>query len=553
VREVLEEYARAAGDGLILDVIDPVPFSEAEDEAVQAGLTGVPVGEGQTFYFGMVATNAVEGREVIPFFDAREERFLEYEISRTLHVLANPAKSVVGVLSSLPLDGAPPSPLAPAQQPWQIMREIRALFEVRMLSPGIGTIDEDVTLLVVIHPQTLPENTQYAIDQFVLRGGSAILFLDPNCEAQPPPPGSQQNPMMMFEMNRASSLPRLLQAWGVTMDEAGVAADRKAAIPVQVGGGGGAPVERVSFIGYLSLGEESIARQDPVTGLLSRMTVGTSGFLTDAGGGVGWTPLLATTRECMRVEASKFKFMPDPKQLLAEFVSRDEPMVLAARVSRPAQSAFPSGPPGEAAEPPAAHRASGNVNVVLVADVDMLADRFWVEEVRLGNIRLGHRKFADNGDFVINTLDNMAGSGDLISIRARGEFTRPFTLVEDIRKQAEQRYRSEEQALQEKLRETERKLNDLQRARTDDTQEGTFILSPEQEQELRRFNQERADTRRQLRTVRLNLDRDIQRLGWWLRAINIFAVPAAVAVAAVVLGLYRTSRHRRDRRAAGAR
>ena len=199
-------------------------------------------------------------------------------------------------------------------------------------------------------------------------------------------------------------------------------------------------------------------------------------------------------------------------------------------------------------EPPAGDHLARSVvpiNVIVVSDVDMLVDRFWIQEQRLGNLMLGYRKLSDNGDFLINMLDNMTGSSDLISVRARGEYARPFTLVEEIRRQAERQYLAEEQALQDKLRETETRINELQRARPD---QGELILTPQQQAEIDDFRRQRIETRKELRAVQHHLRKDIESLGTKLKVLNIGAVPAAVTVLAVVLGLFRVMRRKIDRR-----
>jgi ABC-type uncharacterized transport system involved in gliding motility auxiliary subunit len=562
VREMLEEYERAANGKIILEVRDPEPFSELEDEAVQAGLTRIPVGEGETFYFGLVGANAVGDQEVIPFLDPGDEAFLEYEVSRLIYTLAHPKRKVVGVLSRLPIDGAPPNQMLqqPGEEPWQIMREMRELFEVRMIEPDAETLPADLDVLLVVHPKNLADATRYAIDQYVLAGGTAVIFVDPHCEADIPPM-ARQNPMAAMNAPRDSNLPDLFTAWGVTLRPGVVAGDLANAQRVVVQAA--QQQEPVSYVAWLSLGEDAIDKDDAVTGLLTQLNLATAGILqTEADAPTTVTPLLTTSPESMAIPTSKISFFPDPKSLLTDFQPTGEKYVLAARVNGKVQTAFPDGPPpladesemdeeaqgDEASRPGETHltHSDGPINVIIVADVDMLADRFWIQEQRFGNLLLGYRKLSDNGDFLINALDNMTGSSDLISIRARGKYTRPFTLVEEIQRKAEREYLAEEQALQEKLRETETRLNELQRARPN---QGELLLTPEQKAEIENFRAQRIETRKQLRAVQHNLRRDIERLGTTLKVINIGAVPAAITVLAVVLGVVRVARRKADRRA----
>ncbi len=554
VQELLEEYVRIAGGKIVLEVIDPEPFSEAEDQAVQAGVVGVPLGGGQgSLYFGLLGTNALDGREVIPFLDPGQEQFLEYEISRMIYSLTNPARKVVGVISSLPIDGGPPNPALgqmQPQRPWLIMDEIRRLFDVRVLGPGeVKEIPEDIDVLLVVHPKELPVQTEYAIDQFVLGGGNAIIFVDPLCESDIPPQ-MMQNPMAALQVRRNSDLPTLFSAWGLTLEPGKVACDRTYAQQVISQASGRR--EPVSYVGWLALDGEAMDRDDAVTGRLGTINLATAGALQDqTQDGTTWTPLLVTSTDSMLIDADRFALMADPKTLLNDFLASGEQFTLAGRLSGTLDTAFPDGPPeakGTEEKPDeeggAAHRSEsvGPVSVIVVADVDMLTDRFWVrEETLFGQIRLGNRKIADNGDFLINALDNMAGSNDLISVRARGQANRPFELVDSIRRDSEQRYLAEEKQLQDRLQETEQKLNDLQRQRPD---QGQLILTAEQQAEVERFNQERIETRKQLRNVQLNLRKDIESLGTRLKVINIGLMPLILAVLAIGVGLYRMHRRK---------
>jgi ABC-type uncharacterized transport system involved in gliding motility auxiliary subunit len=553
VREMLEEYVRASDGSIVLEIIDPEPFSEAEDEATRAGLAGVPMGAGNSFFLGLVGRNAVDGEEVLPFLDPSQEQFLEYEVSRMVYSLANPQRKVVGVISSLPMNGAPPNPMQPQpQRPWHVITEIGRLFEVRTLDLRVASIPDDVDVLLLVHPKSLPPSTLFAIDQHVLGGGKAVVFVDPICESDIPP-GAQQNPMAAFEAQRSSNLPRLFEAWGVELDDGGVACDLSNAQRVAFASGGRR--EEAPYVGWISLGADEVDQDDAITGRLSQLNVATAGILRHRPEATtDWTPLVRTSPESMRADATRFMFMPDPKGLLTDFEPGGEPFVVAARITGNAVTAFPDGPPppaegAEAIAPPGPHltESTGPIHVFVFADVDMLTDRFWLrEETLFGQIPMGYRKLADNGDLLVNALDNMAGSSDLISVGARGRYSRPFTLVQEVQQEAEREYRAEEQRLQDRLAEAERNLNELQQAKPDS---GRLILTPEQQAELARFNEQRIETRKQLRAVRLNLRKDIEWLGVKWKAINIAAMPLAVALFAIGLWVFQLTRRRQDRRA----
>jgi len=573
VWELLQEYERYAGDNIILEKIDPEPFSEAEDDAAQGGLQSVSITQEDAFYFGLIGTNMAEGREVIPFFDPRKERFLEYDISQMVWSLAHPEKPVVGLLSSLPVSGGRPQfPGQQPQQPWLIMDEIRALLEVQSLEPSLREVPEEVDVLLVIHPKNFSAQAQYAIDQFLMRGKPALIFVDPLCEADMPP-GAQQNPMQAMQADRSSSLDRLFDAWNIQLVEQQVAADREYAMRVSFGRGG----QSGPFVPFISLDKAVINDDDAVTGLLESINFAYAGVLrrsdqsnesndqsNDAqhasSGSLQWTPLITTSEQSMLLEAQQMQLMTQPKKLLADFEPGDERLTLAGRLHGPLPSAFPDGPPNDESNPNQPdesdsipnHRAKSEqpVNLIVCGDVDVLTDRLWARRVQLGGMSLGHSKIADNADFLINALENMAGSGELATLRARGTYSRPFTLVEEIRREAEQNYLAEEQRLEEKRRELQQKIRQLQQARPDS---GELVLSKAQREELENYEQQQLETRDKLRQVRYNLNADVERLGTTVKIINTAAMPVLVTIIAIGLGAYRARRRRVDRQSMSIR
>lgn len=556
VRELLEEYERISGNRITLEVLDPEPFSEAEERAQRAGISAIPIGAGEEFYFGLLGTNSTDGREVIPFFDPAEERFLEYEISRLIYKLSDPARPTVGIITSLPLDGRAPTPGMPQQQsrPWQIMRELRELFEVRMLPTELDTIDPGVDLLLLIHPKELSEQTLRAIDSYVIGGGPAVVCVDPMCEADIPP-GAAQNPQALFSADRSSDLKPLLEAWGLDFTDDMVVLDTENAMRGRSPEGGAV----VPYPWFMALDDEDLDQEDPVTLGLSRLQIGLVGALEPlADATATWQPLVYSSEQSMEMLAARFTVFADPQQIMADFAPSGERKVLAGRLTGPATSAYEEGDSGEPEEDEAGADEAGGANgartgeirVVVFADVDMFADRMWVEEMRLGNTLLGYRKLSDNADLLVNVIDNLAGTSDLLRIRARGAYTRPFTLVEKIRARAEKQYLSEAQELQEQRRQTERRLQELQRARPES---GEVILTPEQQAELEKFREQLATTNAQLRQVRYKLREDVEELGMRLKIINTVAAPALVALGAIGLGLYRAARRRADRRSVAER
>lgn len=563
VREVLGEYARASGGKVVVETVNPEPFSDAEDRAVQAGLVGVPAGAAgqERFYFGLVGTNPVDRQETIPFLRPDREEYLEYEVTRMIYLLSEPAKQAVGLMAWLPIEGAfnPMAQQAGQQQTpaWQVVQQMKDLFDVRTIDRTVTEIPADIKVLMLVHPKSVAESTLYAIDQFVLRGGRLLVFVDPHCENDVPP---GINPMQAMSLPKNSDLAKLFDAWGIEMAPGVFAADRSAAPRVNVG----SPQrpEVVSYVAWAFLNGDRLEKSDPVTGPLQSLNFATAGVLRKkegAQGGLEMTPLVRTGTDSAAVDVQKVQFVPDPKGLLADFAPGGQELALAARLTGKAKSAFDAPPaaetPAEGEDAPAAADASEHiaesaepVNIVVVADCDMLADRFWVQEERLGPIVLGLTKMADNGDFVIGLLDNLSGSSELLSLRARGRMARPFERVRTLRQEAEARYLAKEQELQNRLRETESKINELQRQRADGQSGGAVLLTPEQQAEIDKFRQEMVATRKELREVQHSLRRDIDSLGTRLKFLNIGLMPALVGLAAVGVGAWRAGRRSVDRR-----
>lgn len=544
IRDMLEEYVANSGGRLELTVIDPEPFSEAEDQAVGYGIKQLPVSAaGDMAYLGLVGVNTTDEELVIPFFQPNKEESLEYEITKLIYNLAHPKKRVIGVLSSLPVFGGVAGFEAGGRReaPWTMISFMREAFEVRDLGAEPGSIAKDVDTLMVIHPKNLPEQTRYAIDQFVLKGGKAMVFVDPYAEEDAASP-DPQNPMAMPE--RGSSLPDLFEKWGVRLIEGKLATDLDNAIRVAYSGRRGP--QEIEYIPWLRLGTNNLNRQDFVTNELDSVNMGTAGILEKTEGvATEFTPLITTGKRSMPYERDAVMFVRDPAGLLENFKPGDKELVLAARIRGPVKTAFPKGRPkkkeDEPADPNFVVESSGPVNLVVVADTDVLANRFWVQFRNFLGMNLPST-IADNADFVINALDNLGGNDDLISLRSRGRYARPFDRVAQINREAEAQFRDKERALQARLEETERKLQELQQQKQG---ANTVLLSAEQKQEIERFREEQLKTRKELRAVQHDLKRDIERLGTELKFINIGLIPLLIGIAAIGIPLYRAKRQSR--------
>ncbi|HPF74246.1 MAG: Gldg family protein [Rhodanobacteraceae bacterium] len=539
VRELLEEIAARSHGKVILETIDPLPFSEAEDRAAGYGLTAVPVGAGgDSLYFGLAGTNATDGQVSIPIFQPDKETFLEYDVAKLMSSLATEKRPVVGILSSLDMGPGFDAQTRSVRNGWVIDDQLRQLFDVRKVDPGIGMIDDAIDLLVLVHPKNLSDDALYAVDQFVLRGGHVMVFVDPDAEAEAVAPDTDPSTAMM--QSRASDLPRLFKAWGVHYDPSRVVLDANLALHTQ----SSADARPERHLAVLGLRQPNMNQDDVISAQLESVNLSTSGYFELAEGATTKMESLAQSSDnASTVASDRLRFLPDPSSLFNDFTPTGTRYVLAARLTGPVKSAFP-----EHKEDGHLAESKGDVNIVLFADTDMLNDRLWVQVQNFFGQRI-YNAFANNGDFVINAVDNLIGSSDLIAVRTRATSARPFTTVETLKRQADDRFRSKEQELQAELTQTEQKLQELESSKGEGSE---AILSDEQRAEIERFRSEKLRVRKELRQVRRQLDADIETLGAKLKFINIIGVPLLVTLVAIGFAWWRgrQRRQRREKRAA---
>lgn len=551
VRDLLREYEAESRGKIKLHVIEPEPFSEEEDQAVASGLQGAPVNTaGDLGYFGLVGTNAIDQQKTIPFFRNEREAALEYDITKLIYNLANPEKRVVGVISDLPVFGgmSPMQGMPPQQsRQWAIIDSMREFFDVKNLSRSLARIDKDVNVLMVIHPKKLPDKTLYAIDQYVLGGGKAMFFVDPLAENDQTSP-NQQNAMVM--PNKSSELKKIFDQWGIEIPEGKVVGDADNAMRVQTRSQRG-PQDTL-YLPWLGLGAANLNHDDFSTSELETINMGSAGYLQlKKGSTLEMTPLIRTSKNTMLIDGMMLMLQQDPVAMLQKFASENKVRTLAARFSGHVHSAFPDGikdqtndQEGDASADqkldevktatPAPQIKEGDVNIVVVADTDILSDMFWVKSTNFLGMNI-KQPFANNGDFIINSLDILSGNDDLISLRSRGEFSRPFTRVETIRRAAEAEFRDREKQLQDKLKQTEQRIQDLQQK----TGDSEVILSAEQNHEIDKFRREMLNTRKELRSVQHELQKNIERLGTELKFINIALMPLLIMIFAIGFWLYK--------------
>lgn len=556
VKELLEEFELYSNDQIIVHFINPEPFSEEEDRADSFGLQKVPVQQGgESLYFGLAGTNAIGHVEVIPFLDSQRESFLEYDIDKMIYSLINPEKPTLGLMTSISM--FPSDNVLPGDKAWVITEQLEQRFEVKKLYRGLDEIKSDeVDVLMVVHPKDLSNVTLYAIDQYVMRGGKAIFFVDPYAEIEYVPGLGVPRPG--DETKRSSSLNRIFRKWGFEVNDDKIIGDSAAALSVSAPGK--AAERDIVMVGY---GPGNIEEDDVATARLQQIILGMPSYIRVLNQNrIKMTPLIWTTEQATLlslIHVAKARFAQRPSMLLEDFKATGKEYPIAARIQGKLPSAFTQAPAPEPPEeeeeleegeepppppkpredlPPHVSATDEDANLVVVADADILSDRLWVQISRFLEQRI-YRPFANNRDFIVNTLENMTGDESLVGIRSRTVFSRPFTRIEEIQQAANFKFQSTEDALNKKLKESEEKLKELQSQRTDTT---SNILTPEQQAEVAKSRKQMLQTRRDLREVKHNMVKDIDTLVAQIKFINIGGVPILITVFAGVFALLKRNR-----------
>ena len=537
VRDMLEELATHAHGKLILNIIEPETFSEAEDQAVASGLRTVSVSaNSDRVYFGLVGTNSTDDEKVIPFFQTNRESALEYDLTKLIYNLAYPDKRIVGVYSQLPIIGKKGDQTAPT---WTIINALKEFFEIINLNENIDALNQKIDVLMLVHPKKLNTETLYAIDQYLLKGGKAIIFLDPLAEQDRTQPDAASPSVMPILY---SYLDEILEKWGLKISKEKIAVDINAAMRVQASGPRGP--QEIDYLPWLRLTEKNFNSEDFSTSELNVLHMGTVGAIENIEGEeikVEVTPLIQTSKQSTKLERDLILFQRDPTVILNNFKSDEKNLLIAARIKGKVQTVFPDGLPVDENKEQLMDDDfinEGNINVILVSDTDILADHFWIRKQDMLGVSVP-QPISNNGDFVINSIENLSGSTDLISLRGRGKYSRPFVRVETIRKQAESEFREREKELQVALQETENEIRKLQQEQGN---EKSYLLNNKLTAEIEKFRNERLATRKELRSVQHDLRKNIEKLGSQLRFINIGLIPLLITLLALIIGIYRANK-----------
>lgn len=546
VEDLLSEYRLHSKGKIEIKRLDPKPDSEAEDSANLDGVEGQAMQMGgDKIYFGM-AVSCLEAKAAIPFIAPQRERLLEYDLTRAISQVVRPTKPNLGIMSGLPVFGQM-DPMAMMrgggrnQEPWIFVSELKQDFSVKEVPLTAEKIDDDINVLLVVYPKGISEAAQYAIDQFVLRGGKLVAFLDPMSVLD-----SRSNPQNPLQAAAGSgaSLEKLLKAWGLEFDLNKVVSDKRFLTELR-DPRTGQPQPNPSF---LSLTSGAMDTNDVATTQLGRILMPLAGQFTGTPvEGLKQSVLFHSSRESQLTDKMMAQF-----GATEEFKASGTEYKLGLRLTGKFKTAFPDGKPasapkdGETKDEKKDDSAGASLKeskedgvVVLLGDADMLYENFYAQVQEIFGQKI-MSPFAANLTFIQNLVEQMGGDKDLIGIRSRSTLSRPFTRVREMQAKAELEYESKIKELEKTLSEAQQKINELQRAKTDARQQ--TILSEEQKKEIQAFQQNRADTNKELKKLRKNLRQDVDALETSTKWFNILAMPLAVSVAGVVIASFKRKR-----------
>lgn len=544
ILDLLQQYSREAKGKVNLEIYDPRPDSEEEEWADKYGLSAIPGQVGEKLYLGLAGSSSLGAEEVIPLFNFSRQEYLEYDITKLVSNLLQTKKPLVGVMSpinvmspSMPEGmGSPPD----QQTGWFAFSQLAQSLELKTVATDAKSIDSDIDLLLVVHPKGLKDETLFAIDQFVMRGGRLMVFVDPYCQADQDSQTDPNNPMAGMMRDRESNLNKLLVKWGVEMPEKKILGDIGIAARVNTGG---APGESKSFVVWPNLTRDQVSTSDVVASNLESLVFAWAGVLNISKiDGVETEVLLHSSPKSQLLDDSAVRFGGgEPDALLRTFIPTGKEQAIAVRIRGNLKSNFPDGLPkseGEADSSQSVLKESNSpANIIVVSDVDFLTDRFSVQVQRIFGAKIA-QLLNDNLNFFQNSVENLLGSDDLISVRSRGQFTRPFTKVEELETIAQQRWQQEEMVLQAQLNAANQRLSEIQ------SQVGAQVGADSKQvvnkavlEEIKKFKDQRREAQERLREVRRNLRQDIERLGSNLFFLNTFFVPLLLIFGAAFYSL----------------
>lgn len=540
VIELLEQYASASDGKIKLEIIDPEPFSGKEDEALSYGLKGIPVGNSSEYvYMGLTISNSSDRRRTIALLDPSRERFLEYDITKYLTDLTRAKRPTIGIISTLPIDGrGEPQLMYPKYHPrWAVMNVVRDIFNVRFISRQTLDIPPDIDVLMLVNPKKFNEETLYAIDQYIMRGGNMLVLIDPFSETE----------VALGEVPYSirPDIDKLLKNWGISFDPSHFVADTTLARTVAHSEDGKSM--QTKFPPWLAVNENYLSPEDPVTSAISTVNLAYAGSFnvikkTD---NLTVTPLIFSSKESELLQTIQ-GLTPDPAAMLRNFTPGGKNMILGLRIKGTPDSAFDKAPTRNfLKQRPEAHieKAEAPVNIILIGDSDFLADKFWTTKSNMLGVEQLY-PFAGNADLIVNALDNLSGAASLIDLRSKAEWRRPFTVIENLALNAGRQYREQESLLFGELQAAQFRLKELTQRSSGENSE---LLSREDKTEIQALQERIITLRAALRSVQNILSRDILALQSTVILLNVVFVPALLVITALFVAWRRRARRSQAR------
>lgn len=534
VRSLLQHYESISRGKVKVEVINPTPYSEVEDEAVKEGLQGIPVDStGSRLYFGLYASGGTDKNASIPFFNPQRAAFLEYDLTKIIYDLAHPKKPVISVLSGLPMRLAMVNTPMQPDRDWAIITQLESFFDVRYINNQLVSIPKETDVLMVVHPDKLAEQALLILDQYLMAGHKVVIFTDPNAKVE----GVRA---------RKSDLNRILNKWGADMPTNEVVGDRSAAVRLP-SMDGSSLLDTVANLTWLEISGWGFSRHDLITSELGLVRFITSGHYNKLPAETNlkkgelprkttWSPLITTSEDVMILDAQKVEDTTDTSKFMDSFKPTGKKQTLAVKITGRAGSAYPEFSNLKGYIP----YSQEDSTLILVADTDILRNGLWVNKQQLEN-KVMYVPIADNGTFVMNALDYLAGSNDLISLRSRSDVAKTFRLVQDIKRKSEVQFRKKEKELENKAKSIEAELGQMKKVASGNN---TNLPSKSQRDAITKVRENLINIRKELRNVRFQLRQEINKLSSIISFVNIALMPSVVILIALCVPFIR---HRRER------
>jgi len=517
VEEILGEYGSGSNERITVEVIDPKPDTDEEEWAQKYGITGVRLPKGDQMFFGLVFLLGTQ-ELVIPYLDPRREEFLEYDIAEVLLSRLKKEPANVGIISSLKVIGEPGAimgPQGPIDDTWAFVKDMRRNFNIQKIELDAKEIPSHLKVLVIFHPKEFSESLLYAIDQFVLRGGKVVVAVDPVSRTDLQL-SAKQGAAASQVSSTSSDLSKLLMAWDIEYDKNTLVGDQGLSTQINAGG------QTMRYPFFMSVNENHFSRQSVITGKLKSVLLAESGAISHKPDSSSkFEPLITLTKDSGTVGAQS-ALLTNPIDLARALRTDGKERVVAGMVTGRFKTAFPNGAPtGKSLTQKHKAECDVDTSVFVIADIDLFYDQNAVDKLQFGP-QIMIRPRNDNINLLINAVDYLGGSEDLIAIRSKGRIARPFTRLDAIQRDAQKKWQAEEESLTTQINELQKKLNQIQSQRTDGNR---FALNVEQQTEVARFREDERRFKKQRREVRKNLRDDIESLGRYLVMANMLIIP----------------------------